>query len=300
MTSRLFYKFLAIILVIATTAEGFVRVIGAVDFPLYSVDRHVGYWPKSNQNGEFLSVNSWVFNDIGMGVENTFSPRKDVVDVLLVGDSIVLGGNTMKQPEKLGPRLTSISGKQYWPISAGSWSLINQVRFLKRNIQILEQVDEIDFVVNSGDFGSPSSWVCEQIHPTKPPDIALVYLFNKYLRRNQLCSSVNTAMQVEDGVWQTELKDLLDLPQLKGKPVRFWLYPNRVESLDYALLANSLELRTPELKSLKIGVAVYSLARNNSWRMVSYVDSIHIDAPGTAIMAEIINKKSRLLDDSGI
>lgn len=57
-----------------------------------------------------------------MGVKNEFRPT-EYTDVLLVGDSIVFGGNPYKQQEKLGSQLELLSGLTVWPISVPSWGL---------------------------------------------------------------------------------------------------------------------------------------------------------------------------------
>lgn len=154
-----------------------------LDFPLYSADSSVGYWLNPDQSGSFLFKNDWAFNDKSMGVANKFVETKNF-DLLLVGDSVVLGGNPLRQNDKLGPILSRNTGWSVWPISAGSWAMQNELAFLDRNSSILNHIDAIVFVFNSGDFGKPSSWSSEMTHPRSYPRSYLWYLFRKYFFRS--------------------------------------------------------------------------------------------------------------------
>jgi hypothetical protein len=84
-------------------AEGGVRAFGLVDFPLYEANAQIGYIPAANQEGSFLNKNAWQFNALHMGAP-AFAPNP-ARDVLLVGDSLVYGGNAYRQSERLGPTL---------------------------------------------------------------------------------------------------------------------------------------------------------------------------------------------------
>lgn len=160
----------------AIGGELFLRI--ALDFPLYNADSVVGYWLKPRQHGVFLFNRDWSFNDDSMGVEHNFEATRNF-DLLLVGDSIVLGGNPLRQKDKLGPTLSRETGWSVWPISAASWAMQNELTFLSRHDEMLKRVDGIVFVFNSGDFGAPSSWASEITHPRKYPKSYIWYAFEK-------------------------------------------------------------------------------------------------------------------------
>lgn len=84
-------------------AEGGVRALGQVDFALFEANAQVGYIPAANQQGSFLNKNHWQFNGLHMGAP-AFAPNP-LRDVLLVGDSVVYGGNAYRQLQRLGPTL---------------------------------------------------------------------------------------------------------------------------------------------------------------------------------------------------
>lgn len=275
-------------------AESGFRLIGLADFPIYVADDQIGYIPAPNQSGAFLNKNRWYFNEKSMGSDKPFLPSTRT-DVLLIGDSIVLGGNTMDQPAKLGALLSGLSGKEHWPISAGSWALLNEIRYLQRHPEVLEQVDELAFVVNSADFAQASSWTCEVTHPREHPRFVTPYLLNKYLIKREPCGTTPQVLQVPHAAWQVELQQVMKSPAVRGKPVIFWLYPTQAESKDVRLLSMQLERHAVEILGVMSGTAVevLSLARHPNWRAVRYTDAIHPTAEGTRIMAEIMVSPDR-------
>lgn len=167
---------LSLALVLAT-AEVAARI--DLDFPLYEADGEIGYWLRPNQSGVFLD-NDWAFNTDSLGVPEEFAPSRRV-DLLLVGDSIVMGGNTRRQAEKLGPLIERMTDWQVWPASAGSWAIQNELAFLRRKPHLVEGADVVLFVVNSGDFAEPSAWASEYTHPRKPPTSYLLYALRRYV-----------------------------------------------------------------------------------------------------------------------
>jgi len=152
----------------------------AFDFPLYAADDEVGYWPAPNQMGSFLFRNDWAFNSTSLGVAEEFRPS-DKFDLLLVGDSIVYGGNGLRQGDKLGPAIEQATGWQVWPAAAGSWGLQNELAFLRRHPKLVAGADLIVFVANSGDFTTPSVWRSPYSHPREYPALFLSYLFARYV-----------------------------------------------------------------------------------------------------------------------
>lgn len=266
-----------------------VRFFGLVNFPLYMADDVVGYQVEPNQSGTFMNKNRWVFNEKSMGIDQAFEPNSKR-DVLLIGDSIVLGGNPLDQDQKLGARLTRKTGRMHWPISAGSWSLLNELAYIKRNPDVVEHVAELIFVVNSADFDQASSWACELTHPRKYPVLALPYLFEKYILKRTSCGETPSELKVPKSDWRFELQAFAKSAPAKGKVLTFLLYPTKDEAGNHGLLADRLESRGKEISQLLNGhdLRVYSLARDPRWHLVDYTDGIHPSQKGVSIMAEII------------
>jgi hypothetical protein len=61
-----------------------------------------------------------------MGVAAAWQPSERT-DILLIGNSVVSGGNAYDQPEKLTSRLQEKLGQHCaaWPVAAGGWATVN-------------------------------------------------------------------------------------------------------------------------------------------------------------------------------
>jgi hypothetical protein len=256
-----------------------------VDFPVYDADATIGYIPQANQRGSFMGRNDWVINEQNMGAE-VFQPGSQG-NVLLVGDSVVWGGNPYAQGDRLGPQLQRLSAAKVWPIAAGSWGLQNEVTYLEAHSSVVEAVDTIVLVLNSGDFESPSSWTCELSHPTRRPPVALWYLARKYALNEGCPAEPPPALKVTRRDPLAMLTDFVG--HHAGKRVLVFLYPDKAELADESLLAARLDSFVPLLR--KTGVRdVISVARDRRWqqRMDYYRDPVHPTPQGNAALAQII------------
>lgn len=268
------YKSLFFLFIFAMTCEAGLRLSGIADFPLYDADSVIGYIPKASQSGVFLRKNDWAFNTEHMGAVE-FSPT-DAIDDLLVGDSVVLGGNPYKQNDRLGPRLSKILKEPVWPISAGSWSLRNELIYLRLHPEVVQGVDRIIFVLDSGDFEEASSWSCEETHPRTYPFLVSMYVFKKYIYNWSPCGEVPRYLKVSTGNWQLELHGFISSEQVRGKPIFFILYPDKAEVLDSNKLQYDLEVHTQELISASAQCSVWGeihAGRQSSIEMVSILRS---------------------------
>lgn len=171
-----------------------------IDLKLYGADDEVGYWVLPNQKGDAVLTGSFAFNSLGLGVAQEFEPRENVKDVVLIGDSIVLGIAEIKQSERLGPALDEASPWKVWPLAAGSWAMWNELRMLRRHPE-LTRSDAYIFVVNSGDFAKPSEWESDLTHPRSEPYSYLIYVLRKKLKMEMQ----NDAESLN--VYQSILKD---------------------------------------------------------------------------------------------
>lgn len=277
---------IALLLVVA---ELLLRAIGMVDFPLYDVDARIGYIPKASQEGSFLWRNTWVFNELSMGTARHFDSRAVGNDVLLVGDSIVLGGNTLPQDSKLAPRMEIDQSHHVWPIAAGSWALRNELQYLKDHPEVARSVGRLILVLNSADFGEASSWACELTHPRRRPSLALLYVAKKYVHDWAPCGAPPQELVVPPGDWRGELQDLVRKGLIRPADTTVILYPTRKEAGDHRLLAQALESRMLELKSaLGSKVRFISVGQDPRWTTNFYRDDIHPSVEGYGMLAKII------------
>jgi len=280
---------LSALAVTLSLAEIAVRVSGISDFPIYSANSEIGYIPAPSQSGDFLRKNHWQFNSKSMGGPE-FTPSNSV-DTLLIGDSVVLGGNPYKEEERLGPQLKGTLKHPVWPISAGSWSLRNELKYLKLHPEVTQAIDQFIFVSNNGDFDEASSWSCERTHPRSHPLWATLYVFKKYVWDWEACGQIPSNLAFPKGSWKPELREFLGSEEARNKPVIFVFYPDKEEAEGKKTLvgleSHSAEILTQGSAS-NAKIAIFSVARDARWKSTYYRDGIHPTVEGTRVLAEII------------
>src|SRR5262249_11409652 len=146
----------------------------------------------------------WYYNDLSMGVPENFN-RAPGLNVLLIGDSIVNGGNPFRQVDRLGPVLQSKINGKVWPVSAGSWGLINEMRWLERHPDVVNEMSVIIIVSNSADFGRPSVWQSDVATPRNKPSSALWYTVRRYVF-SQSAQSLPNDITESTHEWDKEWK----------------------------------------------------------------------------------------------
>lgn len=160
-------------------AELGLRAAGVVDFPLYDADPRIGYIPRASQSGAYLRHNHWQINEKSQGSPPWQPDRR--TDVLLLGDSIVWGGNPLDQSQKLGPTLQGmLPDADVWSAAAGSWGVPNEVEYLDRFPEVVQASEIVVWVINTGDLNTRSQWASELTHPRQHPPSALLYVAQKY------------------------------------------------------------------------------------------------------------------------
>ncbi len=180
-----------------------------------------------------------------------------------------------------------------WPISAGSWSLRNELKYLKIHPEVIQASDQFIFVSNIGDFDEASSWSCEKTHPRSHPVWATLYIFRKYVWDWETCGQIPSDLLVPKGNWKPELREFLMSEQARNKPVIFILYPDKEEAEGGESLG---ELESHSSEILAEGLAanakieIFSVVRDPRWKSSYYRDAIHPTVEGTKVLAEIIAK----------
>ena len=281
-TPKIIFTVVALVL---AGSEALIQLSGILDIPVYRADNTVGYIPAPSQSGAFLHAKQWQFNEHSMGA-GAFAPDSLRFNMLLVGDSTVIGGNPLAQSERLGPQLEGLTGWQVWPVAAGSWALQNQLAYLRRHPDILHKVDAVAIVSNSGDFDEPSSWASSVTHPLKRPFPGLLYVARKYVFPAGPTPEVQAELQVMPRDWQADLHDFL---RSYRKPVFFFLYPNLDELDNAEKMHSQLESKILALqKQSASNIRINRVATSPLWTANLYRDDIHPSAEGTAALAKIM------------
>ncbi len=282
---------------IATVAflEIAVQASGILDFPLYIANNEIGYIPAPNQSGSFLHFHEYRFNEYSMA-SGAFLPDHRRRNLLLIGDSIVLGGNPLDEADRLGPSLARATGWSVWPASAGSWALQNELTYLSQHANVVEAVDAVAIVSNSGDFGGPSSWASELTHPTRRPFPGLIYLFRKYLAPGK-SPSIRAELAVAPRDWR---RDLRDFASHANKPLYIFLYPDQEEQSDPEIAAKRLYCYEAEIRgAVQDHARLFRVAESSDWNTSLYRDGIHPTAEGNRVLARILAKDMIGAEKSG-
>jgi hypothetical protein len=268
------------VLLVCITGEVLLRSVGAISFPLYRVDPAIGYYPAPSQQGALFHRNDWAFNERSMGTSRPFRVTPDAV--LLVGDSIVFGGNFFKQADKLGPQLEQVSRRPVYPLAAGGWSFNNELAMLRAHPELLA-VPTMVWVSESGDFGELAAWTSALQWPDKTPPSALAYYTQKYVLRPR---DVVVAPMSEAATrqWQSNLDWFLH--HYHGRVI--WaLYPLRKE------LGQPLpQAFTPLLARLQGRADIIEVVADSRWTDSLYRDpQIHPSATGNKVLAQMIAQR---------
>lgn len=251
---------LGLILACGVLSEGAARLSRVADVPLYVVDQRVGYVPAPNQAGAVLWRNDWAFNALSMATSQPFTGH----GVLLIGDSVVCGGNPFRQRERMAEQLEKRLGRDVWPVCAGGWSLDNELAYVALHPEI-ETADRIVFLINPGDDQPGSSWLGEIGQPTHHPAIALSYAFERWVRKNYAPTGTKLPP------WRPRMRALI--ARNPGKVI-FAFYPN-LKGGDFS----PFQGMAPEIR--------ITLRRDQ------YRDFTHPTAAGTASVADQLAKALR-------
>lgn len=160
------------------------RYVGYGSFPIYDRDDEIKYIPAANQQGNFLNRNEWYFNDRHMGNKSNWDPKKHP-DILLIGNSIVLGGNPFHHDDKLGPLLEKDLDGRYtvWSAAAGGWSNVNEMVYLDRNPDVLKNADAMIIEYMDGGLSAPNPWPGYYVFPDHRGWSLTNFAFGKYVVR---------------------------------------------------------------------------------------------------------------------
>jgi hypothetical protein len=285
--------FLVIALILG--AELVVRLSGIVDFPVYHVDDEIGYIPKPNQAGNFLHRDSWVFNDHSMGTVTPWTPARP--GILLIGNSVVMGGNPYDQKQKLGPLLQQQMGDAYtvWPIAAGGWTNVNEMVYLKRNPEVTVRPRFFLWEFMSGGLSGLSVWRGDLTWPRAQPIWASWYTFRRYVWPHLYhgLPSELPPVGAPNPAYLAQFKDSVSaLAQATSDQHSglVFLYPNKAEYLNARRGREWLPERS-EISSIAstAGLAVIDIAQQPEWNESFYrPDGVHPTAGGNQVLAHIL------------
>ena len=280
-------------------AEITVRYLGLISFPLYDKDKEIGYLAKANQQGVFMGRNDWFFNDKSMPIRAKFDVSKHP-NALLIGNSIIMGGNVYRQSDKVTDLIQIIVGSKLtlWPIANGGWTQSNEIVYLNRHPDVVNNTDLIAWEYMDGGLSGLNTWKGEYTFPTSNPVYATWYLFSKYIWLPYFASSNQSeiprsgiAQEDVTNEFEDELKRITQSMH-KQKPGFIWLYPtasqltmasSHKEWLNERLLIETI--------AKKYHLDVLDIAKCPEWNTSYYRDGVHPTPGGNIVLAHIIAKE---------
>ncbi len=204
-------------------------------------------------------------------------------NVLLIGNSVVMGGNPYDQKDKLAPLISSATGSAYevWPIAAGGWTNVNEMVYLRRNPDVVNAANFFAWEYMSGGLSDLSQWRGDYVFPTSRPVWSSWYVLRRYVAPHFVTMNMNELPPV-GAVKANHFADFEaavgQLSKSSGSPHPglIFLYPTRKELIISRQSAEWL----PERKMLleicqKYGLRAIDIAQNGDWNESLYRDGVH-------------------------
>ena len=278
--------------VILVCSEVGLRLAGAGSYPLYDIDDEIKYIPSADQHGNYLNRYAWHFNNRHMANSLEWSAEQHP-NLLLLGNSIVLGGATSRYEEKLGARLEEALKGQYrvWPLAAGGWTNINEMAYLDRNADVWRNADAVVIEFMQGGLSFPTLWAGYDVVPDRKPWLLTAYVLRQYWR-----SLLAKRRPPEYGALpftgpsnQNQLARFRALVTSIGKDRKLviFLYPTGA-NLRNKLAWQNMTAPIVELCRMT-ATKCLDIAQAPEWNESAYFgDGVHQTAEGTKILASLL------------
>jgi hypothetical protein len=276
--------------------EAAVREAGLVDIPIYAVDGEIGYIPQPNQHGCFLNKRCWVFNDRSMGTATAWNPDAHP-NILLIGNSIVMGGNPYDQHDKLGPLVQQQVGTDYsvWPIAAGGWTNVNETVYLERHPEVLKRAQFFVWEFMTGGESQLAAWGGDYVWPHEHPKWALCYVLRRYALPHFFNLNMNE-LPPQGAIDRVNLSKfeatLAQIAQATGRkqPGILFLYPSKVQ-LQTARQGREWLPERPELERLsrRYALKLVDISTYPEWTEAQYREGTHPTVAGNRMLADILS-----------
>jgi hypothetical protein len=229
-----------------------------------------------------------------MGTPDSWDPTKRQ-NLLLIGNSIVIGGNPFDQRERLGTLIErDLNGKyEVWPIAAGGWSNVNETVYLNRNPDVVFHAHFFVWEYMSGGLSGLSQWGSDYIFPRSRPVWATWYAFRRYILPKFVSVNTNELPPTGSSTAQNQMEfetTISRLSSVTGGGILF-LYPTRNDCLK-AKQGHEWLADRPELERIarSDNLMILDIARSHDWSEAMYrEDGVHPTAQGNAVLAHILS-----------
>jgi hypothetical protein len=263
-------------------AELAIRFCGVSGFPLFRKDAQ-GYRMMPLQQGKFLRKFNWRYDRFGMRDDRELDSLAGYI--LIVGDSVVEGGNRVDQDDTLIAQLRCLTDQSLYAAACHGWSLGNELAVLQ-SLPGWEQARRLVFVLNTGDFDTIEPAPTQLSFPTRYPALFSLWLLGRKLYRDPRFGQLvgwRPPQRFNSALREQVLADFAQvLARFEGDVVVL-RYPQRGEdpgSEPYygQLIAAAGSHRTRLL----------DLAGRADWGDACYLDHIHPNPRGIKVLAQCI------------
>lgn len=269
------------------------RLSGAIDFPLYTIDDNGHYSLSASQQGSFLNKNDWYVNS--RGFNNKAEINLNEPYVMLIGDSVVYGGNPVNYDDRIGTKLSELLRKNVYVGAVGGWSLFNEMEFIDKNIDVASKADYIFIQYDYGDLWDFAKDFDKNstTHPSSRPISATYYylekiVYPKILKINQKSELPQISNEIKrNGPWE---KDLLNISNRLNKKIIFVLYPGQDSFQDSSMWSQQTKDIKEFINNNKDKFDYIDIAKSKKWNTNLYRDGIHPNPAGNLVVAEEISK----------
>ena len=292
---------LIVVAALAGFTELLARLSGVADYPTYDLSADYGYLPQPNQQGRFLHRNFWIFNERSMATGPYRPELKE--NILLIGDSIVLGGNPVDQSERWAGQLEDRGRGRWsvWPVGAASWSNLNEIAWIKKNRDVDQSCRWIVWEINSGDFYEFSHWAREEMQPRHHPASVAWYALQKYVWDRWSAPPYLYWLKHPSDFPAYPTNMIATLPDFENF-VAHWpkgpseprilivWYPAKLELHGQAPGWNAMS-RMMEQICERQGLELLDVSRETAWNESLYRDHLHPTAAGYRRLAEWVAER---------
>jgi len=283
----------------AITTEIGVRAAGMVDFPVYNHNDSIGYIVKPNQSGKFLDRNSWAFNDLSMPIAEAWNPKLRP-NLLLIGNSIIMGGNPYDQKDKVTPLLQAKLGDNVsvWPLATGGWTIVNEAAYLEQHPEVARSANYFIWEYMQGGLSQLASWHGDYVFPSHRPLWATGYVLRRYILPKFIHFGSASELPPTGDLDSANLArferqiDVLCRAVGKDTSGTIFLYPNKAQ----LLMERQGKEWLPERGTL-LGVAkahhlrVVDLAANPEWNGSFYREGTHPTVEGNQVITSVLKRE---------
>jgi len=293
--SYLALKAAASLLILLFAAEVGVRLSGIADFPIYSSDDQIGYCLRPNQSGKFLNRNHWFVNDRGMATAAPWNPAGHR-NILILGNSIVYGGNPYDQKDKLAPTMQRelAAGDILWPIAAGGWTNVNEVAYLERNPDVVQSANFFVWEYMVGGLGGLARWHNEYGFPRTHPLWATGFVCRRYVLPQFINIDMNELPPTGAPMASNSQRFEAAIGKLNTAigsttPGILFLFPGEGQFLAARRGEEWLPERAEvERIARRYGLKLVDVSRSPEWHEGLYRDGTHPTVEGNKVLARIL------------